>query len=51
MVNVVKIICRVGGPDDVAQTIVFLIENTFVTGTIIEEEKWQTSRVKIKCCN
>jgi NAD(P)-dependent dehydrogenase (short-subunit alcohol dehydrogenase family) len=27
---------RVGSPDDVAQAIVFLIGNTFVTGTIIE---------------
>ena len=27
---------RVGRPDDVAQAIAFLIENTFVTGAILE---------------
>ena len=27
---------RIGHPEDVAQTIVFLIQNTFVTGSIID---------------
>ena len=29
-------VCRIGRPEDVAQAITFLIEDTFVTGTIIE---------------